>query len=73
MPPLEQNLSPEQNTAQEVYYAEIKTWRMKAPMEKFIQLKKMFYDAGVGRHIVNGNLRDGLMMKLIMPSGQQRR
>ncbi|MBP1609857.1 MAG: hypothetical protein H6Q04_2092, partial [Acidobacteria bacterium] len=50
--PFEQNLTPEQKAAQEKYNTEIKAWRMKAPMEKFAQLKKMFDDAGVGIHIV---------------------
>jgi sugar phosphate isomerase/epimerase len=52
MPPFEQNLTPEQKAAQEKYNTEIKAWRMKAPMEKFVQLKKTFDDAGVGIHIL---------------------
>jgi len=52
MPPFEQNLTPEQKAAQEKYNTEIKAWRLNAPMEKFVQLKKMFDDAGVEIHIV---------------------
>jgi sugar phosphate isomerase/epimerase len=52
MPSLQQNMTPEQKAAQEKYNAEIKAWRLKPPMEKFAQLKKMFDDAGVGIHIV---------------------
>ena len=47
-----QPLTPEQQAAQDKYNAEIKAWRLAAPMEKFIQLRKMFNDAGVNIHIV---------------------
>jgi sugar phosphate isomerase/epimerase len=47
-----QSLTPEQQAAQDKYNAEIKAWRLAAPMDKFAQLKKVFNDAGVRIHIV---------------------
>jgi len=54
MPPRggRQPLTPEQQAAQDKYNAEIKAWRLAAPMEKFAQLRKMFNDAGVAIHIL---------------------
>lgn len=45
-------LTPEQQAAQDKYTADIKVWRLAAPMEKFAELKKMFDDAGVSIHVV---------------------
>ena len=45
-------LTPEQIAAQEKYAADIKAWRLSAPMEKFEELRKKFNDAGVDIHIV---------------------
>jgi sugar phosphate isomerase/epimerase len=47
-----QAMSPEQQAAQEKYSAEIKAWRLNPPIDKFVQLRKMFNDAGVNIHIV---------------------
>lgn len=47
-----QPLTPEQQAAQDKYNAQVKAWRLSAPMEKFARLKKMFDDAGVNIHIV---------------------
>jgi sugar phosphate isomerase/epimerase len=54
MPPRggRQPLTPEQQAAQDKYNAGIKAWRLAPPMEKFVQLRKMFNDAGVNIHIV---------------------
>lgn len=54
MPPRggRQPLTPEQRAAQDKYNSEIKAWRLAAPLEKFVQLRKMFNDAGVNIHIL---------------------
>lgn len=40
-------LTPEQKAAQEEYSTKLAEWRSKVPMDKFIQLGKMYKDAGV--------------------------
>jgi len=40
-------LTPEQKAAQAEYATKMAAWRAKAPMEKFVQLRKMYNDAGV--------------------------
>jgi sugar phosphate isomerase/epimerase len=42
----------EEQAALDKYNAELKAWRLAAPMGRFVQLRKMFNDAGVGIHIV---------------------
>ncbi len=47
-----QPLTPGPQAAQNKYNADLKTWRLAAPVNKFIELRKMFNDAGLNIHIV---------------------
>lgn len=40
-------LTPEQKTEQEEYAKKLAEWREKVPMDKFVQLRKLYNDAGV--------------------------
>ena len=42
----------EQRSAQDKYNADLKAWRSAAPMNKFVELRKIFNDAGIKIHIV---------------------
>jgi sugar phosphate isomerase/epimerase len=47
-----QALTPEQQAAQDKYTADLKAWRLAAPINKFTELRKMFNDSGINIHIV---------------------
>jgi len=47
-----QSLTPEQQAAQDQYNADLKAWRLAAPINKFMELRKMFNDSGIQIHIL---------------------